>query len=415
MLRNRIPHSSTRWFDSAGCFATLMLGLALISVVGPLPAAVTNAQLRRRHTIYLRSSQTQVANAPYPPSTLIEGVTFSDLVIDGVTSGDQWAATWADDGHIYSTWGDGTGFGYRGGWDDCWTTYLGVARVKGNPPNHKGCNVWGGYEPESNDLALYRNRELNENLKPNSSIVSVNGVLYLYAVRERAGAHGQWSVSRLLTSKDHGRTWNDHGVLFDEPKGRFANVFAIQYGKDYAGTPSYQGDYVYLYGMENKEPTANQDILLARCEKDRLLQREAYEFFSGAVDNPSWSTDLSKARSIFHTDDGVSWWVSCVYDAALERYLLLTTHPPFGGQFRDHKGFGIFEAQWPWGPWKTILYTKSVGNIIQGMTEGISFTIPSKWIQEQGKTLWMVFAGRPSDPYYSFNLMKLRLNLAPPR
>ncbi len=227
--------------------------------------------------------------------------------------------------------------------------------------------------------------------------------------------HGPWSVSRLHSSKDHGRTWTDHGVLFDEPKGQFGNVCVIQYGQDYAGTPSPRKDYVYLYSTENKEPAANRDILLARCDKDRLRQRGAYEFFSGTADSPSWSKDLGKAQSVFHATGGVSWWVSCVYDVALKRYLLLATHPPFGGQFQDHKGFGMFEAERPWGPWKAIIYTRDAGDIIQGMTEGISFTIPSKWIQEEGKTLWMVFAGRPSDPYYSFNLVKLRLDLASSR
>lgn len=107
----------------------------------------------------------------------------------------------------------------------------------------------------------------------------------------------------------------------------------------------------------------------------------------------------------------MSWWISCVYNAALERYILLTTHPPFGGQHNDHKGYGIFESERPWGPWKTAFYTLDVGSIIPGMTEGISFAIPSKWILDEGKIMWMVFAGRPSDPCYSFNLVKIRLKI----
>jgi len=96
----------------------------------------------------------------------------------------------------------------------------------------------------------------------------------------------------------------------------------------------------------------------------------------------------------------------------LGRYVLITTHPPFAGRFSDHKGFGMFESQRPWGPWKTLVYTRDVGNIIDGMTEGISYVLPSKWISDRGKTMWMVFAGRPSNPFYSFNLIKLRLQLA---
>jgi len=381
----------------------------------PLMEAVTDASDAWHETAYIRSDESQRAHAPYPPSTFVEGVSFGERIIDGVTSGDQWATTWADDGQLYSAWGDGTGFGYRGGWSDHWTTYLGVPRVEGNPPNHRGYNIWGGYRPESDASAFYRNRQLNENLKPNSSLVCIDGVLYLFAVRQKAGTHGEWSLSRLFTSKDHAKTWTDHGVLFDEPNGQFANVFTIQYGEDYAGTPSFQGDYVYLYGMQNKDQMVNKGLLLARCHRSRLKQRDAYEFFDGTVDKASWTRDLSLARPVFHADDGVSWWASCTHNEPLGRYILITTHPPFAGQFNDHKGFGIFESQRPWGPWRTIAYTRDIGSIIDGMTEGISFVIPSKWIFDGGKTMWMVFAGRPSNPFYSFNLTKISLQLAPER
>jgi hypothetical protein len=46
------------------------------------------------------------------------------------------------------------------------------------------------------------------------------------------------------------------------------------------------------------------------------------------------------------------------------------------------------------------------------MTEGISFVIPSKWIFDEDRTMWMVFAGHPGNPFYSFNLIKMRLQLA---
>jgi len=383
-----------------------------IHLFRPLVEAVMDVSSAKHETIHIRSADTRKAHAPYPPSTLVEGITFGERIIDGVTSGDQWATTWADDGHLYSAWGDGTGFDYRGGWNDRWTTYLGVPRVENNPPNHKGYNVWGGYKPESDSPAYYRNRELDENLKPNSSIVCIDGVLYLYAVRRKAGAYGEWSLSRLHISEDHAKTWIDHGVLFEESKGRFGNVFTIQYGRDYTGMPSFQGDYVYLYGMENKDPVVNKELLLARCDKHRLKERDAYEFFSGTPEKPSWSRDLSKVKSIFHADDGVSWWASCTYNSVLGRYILLTTHPPFGGRHKDHKGFGIFESRRPWGPWKTVVYTRNVGSIIQGMTEGISYSIPSKWIFDEGKIMWMVFSGRPSNPFYSFNMIKLSLQLA---
>ena len=86
---------------------------------------------------------------PYPQSAYISGVTFGDLILDKDTngpdyaSGDQWAGTWADDGHMYMGWGDGRGFGHRGDWGDPSNSFMGLARVEGAPPNHQGFNVWG--------------------------------------------------------------------------------------------------------------------------------------------------------------------------------------------------------------------------------------------------------------------------------
>ncbi len=102
---------------------------------------------------------------PYPQSTYISGVTFGNLILakdvngPDYASGDQWAGTWADDGQLYMGWGDGTGFGHRGGWRDRWNSFMGLARVEGMPPNHQGFDVWGGYEPESQAGALYVNQE----------------------------------------------------------------------------------------------------------------------------------------------------------------------------------------------------------------------------------------------------------------
>jgi hypothetical protein len=113
---------------------TLSCVLATL-LCGVLATHAVAADASPAGTIHIRRADSRKAFAPYPPSTLIEGISLGDRIIDGVTSGDQWAPTWADDGHLYSGWGDGTGFGYRGGWNDRWTTYLGVPRVEGNPPN----------------------------------------------------------------------------------------------------------------------------------------------------------------------------------------------------------------------------------------------------------------------------------------
>ena len=148
---SRSRFSRRQMLRTGGLIALGLTFLDWMSVSDVVESAVMDASYAERETVHIRPADTRKAHAPYPPSTLVEGITFSDRIIDGVTSGDQWAMTWADDGHLYSAWGDGTGFGYRGVWNDRWTTYLGVPRVVGNPPDHKGYNIWGGYQPESDE------------------------------------------------------------------------------------------------------------------------------------------------------------------------------------------------------------------------------------------------------------------------
>src|SRR5690349_18015411 len=78
---------------------------------------------------------------PYPRSALIERVEFDFSTHRRLAPGsDNWPTTWADDGHLYSAWGDGGGFG---GTNSNGRVLLGVARVEGGPTDYTGTNLWG--------------------------------------------------------------------------------------------------------------------------------------------------------------------------------------------------------------------------------------------------------------------------------
>jgi hypothetical protein len=92
-----------------------------------------------------------------------------------------------------------------------------------------------------------------------------------------------------------------------------------------------------------------------------------------------------------------------VYNPGINRYLLTVFH----GSVSEHGdgSWGIFDAAEPWGPWTTVAY---YGNWIDA-TPKFGFEFPSKWISEDGQTLWLVFSG--TGAYDSFNLVKAELTL----
>jgi hypothetical protein len=350
---------------------------------------------------------------PYPQSAAIPNVTFSNLTLDkditgpDYASGDQWAGTWADDGHLYMGWGDGTGFGHRGEWRDPAMTFMGLARIEGTPPHHRGVNVWGGFKPISRNGSLYVNRDPQPiNLKPADGLICLDGTLYWYAERKSDGrVDGQ-----LLTSTDYGRNWKDHGRFFQED-GKFAFTGIIQCGQNYTDAPDHLGHYLYMFDggtkAEDHPYYSRTDMLLARIPLNDLLNRKAVEFFNGKPRNPSWTSDIHQAKPVFEDRRGVNAHVSCTYNKAIDRYILLTMHSNEGFK----KGFGIFESERPWGPWSTVYYTNKLEELAPGLTQLINLSLPSKWISLDGRSMWLVFSGRPSDPFYSFNLIKVNLDV----
>lgn len=71
----------------------------------------------------------------------------------------------------------------------------------------------------------------------------------------------------------------------------------------------------------------------------------------------------------------------------------------------------MFESDRPWGPWSTVYYTDHLDRFVPGLTLLINLSLPSKWIFADDKSMWLVFSGRPSDPFYSFNLIKANLDV----
>lgn len=307
------------------------------------------------------------SSAPYPPSTVVEGITFdTDTFVRKASGSDNWAVTWGPDDNIYTTWGDGEGFGGR-------DAGMGVARIEGPPENFVGTNLWGVPRGYTGGKSV--------------GILSVNGVLYMFAGPK--SGRTAWTETWLQWSNDLGKTWQLSEIFFRHTDG-FAKPNFLNFGRDYAGA---RDEFIYVYGVDASHGFGERAVKLnlARVHKKSIKDRSAYEFFKGLDGNgsPLWTSDVAKRSPVFvDAMGGISDSPSVIFNSALNRYFISKTHntkqskPP-------HGGLGIFDAPNPWGPWTTVKYVDKW----MGSTKMYFATFPTKWISSDGLTMWMVYTG----------------------
>lgn len=340
------------------------------------------------------SASAALPRAPYPPSPVIERIELDWKTHQRHAPGsDNWPTTWGRDGHLYSAWGDGGGFGGSNGRG---RVLLGVARIEGDGIGFTGKNLWGGHQPVA--PATFGGKSYG--------ILSVNGVLYLW-VAPQPNPH--LATSQIAFSKDQGVTWTLADWKFEFADGLTVPTF-INFGRDYAGA---RDRYVYSYyiqpvwgpGVAKKTTAHTFDVHapgrlhLSRVPQDAILDRTRYEFFAGldASGQPTWSKDLAAKKPVFADPSGVGWNLSVTYNPGLKRYLLTTEHT------ETHAGkFGLFDAPEPWGPWTTVAYDDAWGkDVIEVST--FYWVFPSKWLNGDGTQFTMIFTGKNSND--SFNVV----------
>ena len=313
-----------------------------------------------------------VVEPPYPPGSLSAEFAPMDSVIRMAKGGDNWPATWGDDDLIYTAFGDGNGFVPQ----TEIKLSMGLATVDGMPPAIKGINLRSA-SGERVGQGKYGEKA--------SGILMVDGVLYLLA--RNAGN------SVLMWSGDHGKSWTSADWKFEVS---FGCPTFLQYGKNYAGA---RDEYVYIYSNDDATAYKNTDrFVLARVPKDMLKDWRRYDYFAGLTDAgiPRWTDDIRKREAVF-VNPGKCYRSGITYNKRLKRYIWcqtiqLSPSKEYNGP-RFKGGMGIFESQHPWGPWKTVFYTRD-----WDIGPGETSSIPSKWISEDGKTAWLLFSG---DDYFS--------------
>jgi CubicO group peptidase (beta-lactamase class C family) len=308
--------------------------------------------------------------APYPPSQAIQGIDWApaDTTLRKAEGGDNWPITWADDGNLYTAYGDGQGFEPRVDKK----LSLGFAKIDGGPQDFTGVNIrsrtgeWVG--------------EGNAGPKA-SGMLCVNGVLYMLA--RNVGS------SQVAWSDDHAVSWHWCDWKFETSFG--APTF-LNFGRDYAGRID---NYVYVYSHDNDSAYLPADrMVMARVPLDQIRERKAYEFFKalGPAGQPVWTRSIRERGAVFINPERC-WRSGISYNAGLKRYLWCQILP-FSTDSRGPRfqgGFGIYEAPQPWGPWYTVFFTE---NWDIGPGETSSF--PTKWMSQDGRTCHLVFSGNDS-------------------
>ncbi len=358
----------------------------------PLAEAVTDRSIKRSEAASseaVESGASKELRPPYPPSPVITGIAWApkETIIRKAKGGDNWPLTWAEDGHLYTAYGDGNGF------DPFINEKLsmGFCRIEGDAGNFTGTNIRS---------ASGETRGPGRAAKKASGILCIEGTLYLWTRNA--------NNSQLAWSADHGATWQWLDWKFSQS---FGCPTFLNFGQNYAGA---RDDYVYVYSPDNDSAYQPADrMVLARVSKSRIRQREAYEFLqrldsaerpvwtrtgnalwkNGQRLDPVWTSNIDQRGAVFE-HPGRCYRSGITYNAGLKRYLWVQILPGTQGTKADTRfegGFAIYDAPEPWGPWTTVFITDK-----WDVGPGETASFPTKWMSADGRTLHFVFSGDDS-------------------
>ena len=310
------------------------------------------------------------ARPAYGPSKVIGAVRFAPVesIRIAAKGSDNWPMTWADDGDIYTSYGDGRGFKPRVEKK----LSLGLARITGGPEDWKGVNLRAPSIERTGDGASGAKT---------SGMLMVDGVLYAL-IRNTGNCTLAWS-------EDRGKTWT-WGFKFEVSFG-FGTL--LNFGQNYAGA---RDDYVYAYTSDGGDNYVIYDrVILARVPRSKVRERGAWEFlerFEEAGD-PVWTADIAKRGGIFFHEDNCAN-IGVAYHPGLKRYLLTLGAGP--------GVWGMYDAPEPWGPWTTVFHTSE-----WDVGDTHTYHIPTKWMRDDH--LYLVFSGRKHEgvQYDSFCVRRM--------
>jgi CubicO group peptidase (beta-lactamase class C family) len=318
--------------------------------------------------------------APVPNSRLITHAVWEDRsqVIRQADGSDNWPITWADDDRLYAAYGDG--FGFEPKVDK--KLSLGLARIEGTPPHAKGGNI----RSETGETYGHGPKGMKA-----SGLIMVEGKLWM-AVRN---IKDSGELAQLWWSSDYAKSWQRGEMLPED----FGCPTFLNFGKNYEDA---RDRYVYIYSPKGPSAYLPYDgVVLARVPLERIGTVAEFEYFQKMDENghPVWTRRPEEMGPILEFK-GACFRMDVIYNRGLKRYLLLMAH-------NFSSSWGIYEATEPWGPWYAVFHTPKWD--LPGIH---SYRIPAKWIDADGKTMFMVFSGVQEEGYDAFCIRKLHLKTA---
>jgi len=381
-------------------------------------------------------------DCPFERSKTVTGVYFTGQYSD-YHCGDTFYPSWASDGHLYSPWTDGKTDGIicRSGYDGK-MAHTGHAVMIGDDP--LTLVIRNTSPPKAGSAAPYKGRY------PAGSLVH-DGIWYYgtYCLgpdgsTEHKGFTWNWPylgpMPGFQISRDLGNTWepSPHTAgdpLFPEPDEYLGPVkmgapHFVDFGQNMEHSPDGKA---YLLGMGAEEndpkprlcvkPAAGGGMEIQECDEDFLhanlswitadqvyLARvspspetindlKAYEFFAGhdKEGQSVWTGDFKKIKPLIEWNNHMGC-VTATYVPGLKKYLMCITDGwPTVSKMTSY----ILEADQITGPWRMAVYMKDFGE------QAYFLNFPSKFISDDGKTLWLCYSANFSR---GWNDVKLEFN-----
>ena len=358
-------------------------------------------------------------------------------------SGDNWHTTWAAGNRQYTGLCDGVGFKELPDYDE--TPYNSrMFTFDGGPDDFKIAPT-PGYPDLSIDEVEYKRRSQFYGF----GILAANGkeiYQFLSVPRHKFGwTHNAFVGAKLIYTPDDGKTWFNKDktpvyfesleernrcnmMFYEEGDGAFSLISVLQMGRNYEWN---EDGYVYLYSPNGNTKESMRQLVLARVPKDKICDRDSYEFFISRYDAESkWSPDITK-RSVVHTfPEGwvntacaegfgmhpYSWHPSLIYNKPLECYMMLNWGMGVGKNedwFEKPSYLGCWVSKYPWGPWRQVFEANPWCPRRDVDARAYQPQFMPAWLAPDGKSFYMSWTDfRQDSPVgctYAYQHMKVEI------